>query len=281
MRLWGWVLILYAFLTFLSLFLAPYLFFFMGFVLLILLGMSIRIVYEYQRGVLFTLGKYSGLLHPGLNVIWPVIQWATVVDLRVEVIDVPEQTPITKDNVSISVDAVLYYRIRKEQADKAILEVENYRYAVSQLAQTTMRDVIGEMTLDEVLSNRDDVSKKIQTIVDKATDPWGIEVISVELKHIELPESMKTIMAKAAEAERLRRAAIIKASGEAAASEIIAKAAQTLNEVEGGLNLRTLQELGSISSDPSNEVIFFLPLDSLRAIEGYPEHKTKDKKVSH
>ncbi|MCX8190408.1 MAG: SPFH domain-containing protein [Candidatus Diapherotrites archaeon] len=281
MRLWGWVLLLYAFLTFLSLFIAPELFFFMGFVLLLLLLMSVRIVYEYQRGILFTLGKYSGILQPGLNVILPLIQWTTIVDLRVDVVDVPEQTPITKDNVSISVDAVLYYRIRKEQAEKAVLVVENYHYAVSQLAQTTMRDVIGEMTLDEVLSNRDEVSKKIQMLVDKASDPWGIEVLSVELKHIELPESMKNIMAKAAEAERLKRAAIIKASGEAAASEIIAKAAQTLNEVEGGLNLRTLQELGSISSDPSNEVIFFVPLDNLRAIEGYPEHKSKEKKVSH
>ncbi|MFH1234015.1 MAG: SPFH domain-containing protein [Candidatus Diapherotrites archaeon] len=274
MRMWGWFLVLLALLTLLSAFLDIGLFIFLAIVLFFLVLGSIKIIFEYQRGVLFTLGKYAGLINPGFNIIMPVIQRLAIVDLRVDVTDVPEQSPITKDNVSIGVDAVIYFRVRKDEAQNSIIKVQDYEYAISQLAQTTMRNVIGEMTLDEVLSNRDEASKKIQIIVDKASDPWGIQVDAVELKHIELPESMKTVMAKAAEAERMKRAAIIKASGEALAAEVISKAAETLSEVEGGLNLRTLQELGGISSDPSNEVIFFLPLDNLRTTEGY-EHKAK------
>ncbi|MEM0359749.1 MAG: SPFH domain-containing protein [Candidatus Diapherotrites archaeon] len=274
MRLWGWFLVFFAFVTLLSAFFFPVLFWLMAIILFFLVLGSIRIVYEYQRGVLFELGQYKGMVNPGFNLIMPVIQRIELVDLRVDVADVPQQSPITKDNVSISVDAVIYFRVRKDEAHKSIIEVQDYEYAISQLAQTTMRNVIGEMTLDEVLSNRDDVSKKIQEIVDKASDPWGIQVDAVELKHIELPEGMKTVMAKAAEAERMKRAAIIKASGEALAAEVVSRAAEILTEVEGGLNLRTLQELGSIASDPSNEVIFFVPLDNLKAMEGYG-HKAK------
>jgi regulator of protease activity HflC (stomatin/prohibitin superfamily) len=274
MRMWGWFLVLLAVLTLLSAFLGIGLFIFLAIVLFFLVIGSIKVVFEYQRGVLFTLGRYSGLINPGFNIIMPVIQRLAIVDLRVEVTEVPEQSPITKDNVSIGVDAVIYFRVRKDEAQNSIIKVQDYEYAISQLAQTTMRNIIGEMTLDEVLSNREEASKKIQLIVDKASDPWGIQVDAVELKHIELPELMKTVMAKAAEAERMKRAAIIKASGEALAAEVISKAAETLSEVEGGLNLRTLQELGGIASDSSNEVVFFVPLDNLRTTEGY-EHKAK------
>ena len=162
---------------------------------------------------MFSFGKYDGLLQPGLNVVLPIVQRVSKVDLRVVVTDVPKQDIMTKDNVSVSVDAVIYYKIRENEAEKSIIEVDNYVYAISQLAQTAMRNVVGEMKLDEVLSNRDEASGKIREIVDIASDPWGIKVDSVELKHIEVPESMKTIMAKAAEAERIRRAAVIKHVG--------------------------------------------------------------------
>ena len=211
-KLWLIFLSLFGIITLFSIVYPPV---FFGFLMvwLFLFFSSVKIVYEYQRAVIFTLGKYDGMLLPGLNVIIPIVQRVTYVDLRLNVADVPQQSPITKDNVSVSVDAVIYYRVMPELAEKSIIMIEDYEYAISQLAQTTMRNVIGEVTLDEVLSNRDEVSGKIRTIVDKASDPWGIRVESVELKHIELPDSMKNVMAKAAEAERIRRASVIKASG--------------------------------------------------------------------
>ncbi len=238
-----------------------------------LLLSCVRVIFEFQRGVVFTFGRFSGILNPGLNLIIPLVQTVNKVDLRLNVTDVPEQSPITKDNVSISVDAVIYYRIRKDQSEKSIIKVDNYQYAISQLAQTTMRNVIGEMSLDEILSNRDQASKKIREIVDVKSDPWGIKVEAVELKHVELPENMKKIMAKGAEAERIKRAQIIKSGGEALAAKVISKASDILTSVDGGLNLRTLQALGSIASDPSNEVYFYVPIDTIRPIEGYKEHK--------
>ncbi len=273
MALMIFVLFLLVFITLLTVFLHPLLFIFFSFITVITFLLSVRIIYEYQRGILFTLGKYSGLLNPGLNFIIPLIQRVTVVDLRLNVNDVPEQFPITKDNVSIKVDAVIYYKVMRDIVQKSIIEIQYYHYAINQLAQTTMRNVIGEMTLDEILSNRDEASKKIQLIVDRASDPWGIKVEAVELKHIELPESMKKIMAKAAEAERIKRAVVIKASGEAMAAEIISKAAEIISSVDGGLTLRTIQEMDGIASDPSNEVHFFIPLDLIKPIEGYKSEK--------
>ncbi|NMA44734.1 MAG: slipin family protein, partial [Candidatus Diapherotrites archaeon] len=180
-----------------------------------------------------------------------------------------------------SVDAVIYYRVMPELAEKSIIMIEDYEYAISQLAQTTMRNVIGEVTLDEVLSNRDEVSGKIRTIVDKASDPWGIRVESVELKHIELPDSMKNVMAKAAEAERIRRASVIKASGEAQAAKIVSEAAEVIGSADGGLNLRTLQELDNIASAQTNHIVFFLPLDIMKPLKGYNKNNEnkKNKKV--
>lgn len=234
---------------------------FIAFVLLI----SIRQVNEYQRGVKFFFGKFHLVVKPGWRIVLPIVQSMTKVDMRIKAVDVPFQEAITKDNVSCKINAVIYYKV--SDAAKAILEVENFWFAVSQLAQTTMRNVVGEMELDELLANRDAAAKKIETIVDKATDPWGIQVDSVELKDVILPDDMQRVIAKQAEAERERRAVIIKSSGEVVAAENLQKAAEMLASQTGALHLRTLNTLNDLSSDQSNTVIFAMPLEVLRAFE--------------
>jgi regulator of protease activity HflC (stomatin/prohibitin superfamily) len=233
-------------------------FIFLGIVLLF----GLKIVKEYEKGIKFTLGNYSGMMDPGLRLVIPILQSWERIDLRTKVVDVPQQDCITKDNVTVNVNAVIYYKVAS--AENAILEVENYMYAVSQLAQTTMRDVVGEASLDQLLSQRDSVSKRIQTLVDKDTDPWGIKVDSVELKHIELPEEMKRVMAKQAEAEREKRATIIKAHGEVTAATNMAKAAMQLASTPGALHLRTLHSINDLSSDRSNTLIYAVPSEILR-----------------
>lgn len=239
-------------------------------VIIILLIACLKQINQYERGVKFTMGKFSGIMDPGWKIIIPVFQTYKKVDMRVKAIDVPDQDAITKDNVSVNVNAVLYYKIIS--AEKAILEVEYYNYAVSQLAQTTMRDVVGEVSLDELLAQRDQVSDRIQQIVDLASDPWGIKVVSVDLKHIELPDNMKRTLAKQAEAEREKRAVIIKAEGEVIAAENMSKAANMLSASNGALHLRTLQSINDLSSDQSNTVIFAMPLEVLRAFEGFKKN---------
>ena len=234
---------------------------------ILVLFSSMKVVKEYERGVKFTLGKFSGMMNPGLRLVIPALQTWQRVDIRVKAIDVPDQDAITKDNVSLKVNAVLYYKV--SESKKAIIEVEHFGYAVSQLAQTTMRDVVGEVTLDELLSKRDAVSKRIREIVDKATDPWGIKVDSVELKHVELPEQLKRTIGKEAEAEREKRAVIIKAGGEVIAADNMAKAAKTLASAPGALHLRTLQAINDMSSDKSNTVVFATPLEVLKSFVGY------------
>lgn len=241
-----------------------------GFIILVLL-ISIRQVNQYQRGVKFQLGKYVKMVDPGWRLVIPVFQSMIKVDLRVKAVDVPFQEAITRDNVSAKVNAVIYYRV--SDASKAILQVENFWYAVSQLAQTTMRNVIGEMELDELLANRETAAQKIKTIVDLATDQWGIKVESVELKDITLPDDMQRVIAKQAEAEREKRAVIIKASGELIAAENIAKAAEVLSHAPGALHLRTLSTINDLSSDQSNTVIFAMPLEVLRAFERMGDKK--------
>ncbi len=231
---------------------------------------GLRVMNEYERGVRFRLGKYGGIVEPGLRYIIPVIDTMQKVDMRVKAVDVPSQDAMTRENVSVNVNAVLYYKIA--DAKSAILEVENFSYAMSQVAQTTMRDIVGETTLDKLLSNREAVSSRIKEIVDKASDPWGIKVNSVELKDILLPNEMKRMMAKEAEAEREKRAVIIKAEGETIASTNLAKAAKTLSGAKGALHLRTLQTLNDISSDQSNTVVLGLPLEIL---ESYGVSKKK------
>ena len=241
-------------------------------VILILYILSgLKVVTEYQRGVRFTLGKFTSVMKPGLRIVFPIIQKWKRVDMRIKAVDVPNQDCMTKDNVSLNVNAVLYYKV--DTAQSAILKVENYNYAVSQLAQTTMRDVVGEVSLDKVLSERELLSKRIQQIVDKATDPWGIKVESVELKHIELAENLKRTMAKEAEAEREKRAVIIKASGEVMAAKDMAKAASILSGSSGALHLRTLQTLNDLSSDQSNTIVFATPIEVLEAFKGLANKK--------
>ena len=232
----------------------------------VLILISIKQINEYERGVRFMLGRYDGIMEPGWRLVFPIIQSFQKVDIRVRVVDVPDQDAITKDNVSVNVNAVLYFKV--QSAEMAVVKVESFSYAVSQLAQTTMRDVVGEVTLDELLSQRDVISSRIQEIVDRATDQWGIKVVSVDLKHIELPEDMKRTIAKQAEAEREKRAVIIKAEGEVVSAENMAKAAEILANSSGALHLRTLQSINDISSDQSNTVIFAVPLEILRAFEG-------------
>ncbi|MFH1597796.1 MAG: slipin family protein [Patescibacteria group bacterium] len=235
-------------------------------IVVIILFISIRQINQYQRGVMFTFGKYTGTKEPGWRLVIPIFQMMKRVDIRVSVVDVPDQDAITKDNVTIKVNAVLYYKVSDVRA--AIIEVENFHYAVSQLAQTTMRDIVGETDLDSLLTNREEISGKIQSIVDKATDPWGIKVVAVELKHIELPEEMRRTIGKQAEAEREKRSVIIKAEGEVIAADNMAKAAKIMGEAPGSLHLRTLQSINDLSSDQSNTVIFAIPLEVLRALEG-------------
>lgn len=240
-------------------------FWIIGIILFILL-ISLRQINQYERGVMFTMGKYSGTKVPGWRIVIPIFQQMRKVDMRVKAVDVPDQDAITKDNISVGVNAVIYYKVA--DSAKAIIEVENFRYAVSQLAQTTMRNVVGEVELDELLSQRDQISEKIQTIVDRATDPWGIKVDNVDLKDVTLPENMRRTIAKQAEAEREKRSVIIKAEGEVMAAENMSKAADMLAESPGALHLRTLQSINDLSSDQSNTVVFAIPLEVLRALEG-------------
>jgi len=232
---------------------------------------GLKVVQQYERGTKFTLGRYAGIMMPGLNIVFPIFQAWRRVDIRIVTLDVPHQDCITKDNVSVKVNAVLYYKV--SDVKKAVIEIEDYNYSVSQLAQTTMRNVIGEVTLDDLLAERDTISEKIRKQVDTATDPWGLKVSSVELKDIGLPQDMIRTMAKAAEAERERKAVIIKAEGEVIASNNMAKAATTLSAAPGALHLRTLQSLNDLSSDQSNTVVFAIPLEILKAFEGYSKKK--------
>ena len=235
---------------------------------------SIKQINEFERGIKFTKGKFSKIMNPGWNFVLPIFQSYKKVDIRTRAVDVPEQDAITKDNVSVRINAVIYYKIF--DASKAILAVENFNYAVSQLAQTTMRNAVGEVNLDELLSERETISQKICEIIDKATDPWGIKVENVELKDVALPEEMKRVIARVAEAEREKRAVITKAEGEVEASNNLAKAADTMSKNPVAVHLRTLETINDLSSDQSNTVIFALPVDVLKAFDTYNK-KNSDK----
>ncbi len=235
--------------------------------LAVLVLSSIRQINQYERGVKFTLGKFTGMMEPGWRIVWPVIQSYQKVDIRTKAVDVPDQNAITRDNVTVKVNAVIYYKV--SNADKAIIEVEDFQYAISQYAQTTMRNIVGEVTLDELLSSRDKIAERIREIVDKETDAWGLKVQNVELKDVSLPAEMERTIAKQAEAEREKRAVIINSEGELAASENIAKAAEMLARTPGALHLRTLQSINDMSSDQSNTVVYMVPVEALRALEGF------------
>jgi len=234
-------------------------------IVVVLIIISIRQINQYQRGVKFMLGKYIKTVEPGWRLVFPIIQSMIRVDTRTKAVDVPFQEAITKDNVSTKINAVIYYKVA--DVSKAVLEVENFWFAVSQLAQTTMRNVIGQMELDELLANREAAAQRIKNIIEASTTAWGIEVQSVELKDVVLPDNMQRMIARQAEAERERRAVIIKSGGEVIAAENLAKAAKMLSSEAGALHLRTLNTINDISSDQSNTIVFAVPLEILRAFE--------------
>ena len=226
---------------------------------------GIRIVKQYERGVVLTLGKYTGTRNPGFNIIIPIFQTMRKVDVRSTPVDIPKQEAITKDNVTVGVDAVVYFRVI--DTAKAVLETTNYTYATAQFAQAALRDVVGNVEMDQLLSGREEVSLQIKQIVDAETDKWGIDVENVKVQNIELPQDMKRAMAKQAEAERERRAVIINAEGEKAAAKQVAEAAEMLSKMPGGITIRTLQTLEKISVEPSQKTVFILPTDIIDAVK--------------
>lgn len=234
---------------------------------IVFLFFCVRQVNQYERGVRFTLGRFSSVAEPGWRVVIPVFQGMTKVDIRTKAVEVPYQDAITRDNVSCKINAVIYYRI--VDAARSLIEVENVWNAASQLAQTTMRNVVGELTLDELLSERDSASERIKQMIATHTASWGIEVQGVELKDISLPDDMQRTIAKQAEAERERRAVIINSQGEIAAAENLRQAAEILASSPGALHLRTLNSINDISSDQSNTIVFAMPIEVLRAFEAW------------
>ncbi len=239
--------------------------------LIIILVNSIKQINEYERGIKFRFGKFVKVLNPGWKIVIPIIESYKKVDIRTKAVDVPSQEAITRDNVSVQINAVIYYKLF--DASKAILAVEDFYYAVGQLAQTTMRNVVGSVSLDELLAERDKISSEICNIIDEATDPWGIKVENVELKDVSLPEDMKRVLAIAAEAEREKQAVVTKAKGEVEASNNLAKAAEIMSKTPGAMHLRTLSTLSDISGDKSNTILFCLPIEILDAIKGKNEKK--------
>ena len=251
------------------------------FVLVIVLVSAVRVVMQYELGVKFTLGKFSGIMHPGLNFIIPVIQSMAKVDTRIKTVDIPKQEVMTKDNVPASVNAVVYMRVIN--AEKAVLKIQDYVYAVSQYGQTALRDVIGNKELDFVLTERDKIANEIKTIVDKETDEWGIDITAIKIQDIHLPDDMKRAMARQAEAEREKRATIITAEGELIASENLKNAAINLSTAPGALYLRTLQTLADVSADQGNTIVIPLPMEMLKAMEGFAKkvvEKPEEMKVA-
>lgn len=234
---------------------------FLGIILLVLIVKAVNILKEYERGVVFRLGRFSGVKGPGFVVIIPFIDRLKKITLRTIVHDVPPQDVITKDNVSIKVNAVVYFRVL--EPSKAIIEVQDYRYATSQVAQTTLRSILGKSELDEVLTHRDKLNFQLQEMVDKSTDPWGIKVSMVEIKHVDLPSDMQRAMARQAEAERERRAKIIHAEGEFQAAERLSQAADVMSKNPVSLQLRYLQTLSEIAVERNSTILFPLPIEML------------------
>lgn len=235
-------------------------------IVIFILIFGIRIVNQYERGVILTLGKFTGVRSPGLNIIIPIIQTMRKIDVRSTPIDVTKQEVITKDNVTASVDAVVYLRV--VDSAKAVLETTNYIYATSQFAQAALRDVTGSIELDDLLGKRDQVSQQIKTIVDKQTDAWGIDVENVKIQNIELPQDMKRAMAKQAEAEREKRANVINSDGEKLAAQTLADAAKILSSTPGAINLRTLNTIERISTEPSQKTMMLFPVELVDALRG-------------
>lgn len=236
----------------------------LGVISFLLLLSSIKIIDQYERGVILTLGVYSYTLSPGLKLIIPIVQRMIKVDLRITTSDIPSQEVITKDNVPVGINAVLYYQV--ERPEDAVLKIQDYGYAVTQYAQTALRDVIGAVELDMLLTERDKLAEQIKSIVDKETAEWGVNVTSIKMQDIELPADMKRVMAKQAEAERERRATIIRAQGELAASKNLQAAMENMSK-SGGISLRTLQTIEATTANPANTVVFALPTEILAGLK--------------
>ena len=235
-----------------------------GLIILIYALSGIKIIYQYEKGVLFTLGKYKGMLEAGLVWVAPVIQNLRKIDLRIQTIDLPKQEVITKDNVPVKINATVFFRVR--YPDKAVLNVEDYKYATMMYSQTVLRDVIGDRELDDVLQKRDSIAENIRKVVDEITDEWGIDVTGVRLQDIELPEEMRRAMARQAEAEREKRAVIIKSEGEVKAAENLTRAGRMITKVPAALHLRTLHTLADTASDPNQKVIYLIPFESIQTL---------------
>jgi regulator of protease activity HflC (stomatin/prohibitin superfamily) len=247
-----------------------------GFIILVLLSQTIKILREYERGVVFLLGRFQTVKGPGLIILIPGIQKMIRVDLRVIVLDVPTQDVISRDNVSVKVNAVIYFRV--VDPEKAIIRVENFFEATSQLSQTTLRSVLGQHELDDMLAERDKLNDDIQTLLDQRTDNWGIKVANVEIKHVDLDESMIRAIAQQAEAERARRAKVINAEGEKQAAKALAEAANILGQEELALQLRYLQTLKEISSEKTNTIVFPLPLDLIEPMVKLSKYASEHRK---
>ncbi|MBN1618442.1 SPFH domain-containing protein [Candidatus Dojkabacteria bacterium] len=243
----------------------------LGFILLLIVLSNIRQVNQYEKGLLFDKGKFSRIVEPGWIFVFPIFQSLRKIDSRIKTVELTNLEAMSKDNVSIVLGIVLYYKI--EDAAKSILNVENSQWATSQLAESTMRTVVGEFDLNQLLSSRESVAEKIQLIIDKTVDEWGIDIKSVELKDISLPSNMKRTMAKQAEAEREKVSIIMKSEGELLAAQNLSDAAKTLAEAPGALHLRTLSTVNDVSSDQSNTIIFMIPIEVLRALEGFGTNK--------
>lgn len=236
--------------------------------IIIYLIAGIKVVKQYDRRVIFTFGKYTKTLSPGFRFVWPIIQSSQNVDIREKAVDVPSQEAMTKDNISCNINAVIYYRIKEDQVDRSVINVKHLDYAMTQFALTTMRNIVWQFELDELLAKREQASHKIKEIVDEKSDSWWVDVLSVELKDINIPENLKRTIWKQAEAEREKRAKIITSEWELASAENLNKAAKMLAEAPGALHLRTLQSINDISSDQSNTTIWMVPVEILDAIKG-------------
>ncbi|MFA5930051.1 MAG: SPFH domain-containing protein [Candidatus Micrarchaeia archaeon] len=228
---------------------------------IILIPMVVRVIYQYERGVMFQLGKYIGMREPGLVIVIPILQDMRKVDIRILTLDIPKQSVMTKDNVPVSVNGVVYFKVAKPE--DALIKIQNYEYAMSQYAQTALRDVVGAMSLDDVLSERTMIGNKIRDTVDEGTKDWGLDVTDIKLQDVEVPDDLKKMMSRQASAEREKRATIIKAEGDKMASQNLADAARTMNSVPGGMQLRVLQTLDGLGPTASNTVVIPLPLDLL------------------
>jgi len=240
----------------------------------IIIASAVRILLEYERGVVFRLGRFSGVKGPGLKFIIPIIDQLTKINMRTIAMDVPPQDIITRDNVSVKVNAVLYFRV--VQPEKALIEVDNYLYATSQLAQTSLRSVLGQVELDDLLAQRDKINHNLQEILDRQTDPWGVKISNVEIKHVDLPTEMQRAMARQAEAERERRSKVIHATGEFEASANLAKAAKQISSQPGALQLRFLQTMTEIAAEKNSTILFPMPIDLLKPFLAEEKRETPE-----